>query len=93
MAWISQLKLFWPRLLCTGLQGPMEAGLPAILLSSSLACSLPMGATKMAQGSLQFSPHGVMAEQSGDAGPLHQSRIAGQALGAQWVPQARGLLS
>lgn len=58
-----------PRLLCAGLQGPLEVGLAAALHSSSLACSLPVGSTKTVQRPLQCSPCGIMAEQSWGHGP------------------------
>lgn len=52
------------KLLRTGLPGPLELGLAAVLQSSSSAHSLPMGATKIMQRPLQCSPCGIMAEQS-----------------------------
>lgn len=52
------------KLLCTGLPGPLELGLAAVLQSSSSAGSLPVGATKIMQRPLQCSPCGIMAEQS-----------------------------
>lgn len=71
----------------------LELGLAVVLQSSSSAPACPWGPPRQCSIHSSVLPVELWLSKVGATGPPHQSVMMGHALGDQWVPQARCLLS